>query len=106
MTTTVPSAGWVPGVAYLLDGEPVAPGTHPAAGAVVVTAQADPPSAYHLADGAAARWEHTFDTAEAAPAASGPAGGDEGGLPGWLLPAAGAAVLAAALAVVALRRRH
>ena len=96
----------VPGVAYLLDGEPVAPGTHPAAGAVVVTAQADPPSAYHLADGAPARWEHTFDTAEAAPAASGPADGDEGGLPGWLLPAAGAAVLAAALAVVALRRRH
>ncbi|QDB78496.1 glycoside hydrolase family 3 protein [Georgenia wutianyii] len=95
----------VPGVAYLLDGQTLTPGTHPAEGTVVVTAQADPPSAYHLADGADARWEHTFDAAEATPDAAEPAPAEDGGPAGWLLPAIVATLLAAAL-VLAARTLH
>ncbi|HLT83912.1 MAG TPA: glycoside hydrolase family 3 N-terminal domain-containing protein [Phototrophicaceae bacterium] len=96
----------VTGVAYLLDGEPVAPGTHPASGSVVVTAEADPPSDYHLADGAPTRWEHTFDASSPPPEQ----GDDErpagDGVPwaGVALAVGGVLVVAVAAGVVVRRR--
>ncbi|MBD8063074.1 glycoside hydrolase family 3 C-terminal domain-containing protein [Actinomycetaceae bacterium Sa1BUA1] len=91
------------GVAYLLDGEPAGPGSHHASGSVVVTAEPDPPSSYHLADGATTRWEHTFDAT--APAAA-PEEDDDGATP-WL-PVAGAVALVVAVVTgaLALRRRR
>lgn len=92
----------VPGVTYLLDGDPVGPGRHPATGSVVVTAEAR--DGFHLAPGTAARWEHTFDATGPTPGPSPAPDGADGETAGpWLVVAAGG--VAAALAVVAAVRR-
>ncbi|WP_454084874.1 glycoside hydrolase family 3 protein [Georgenia sp. Marseille-Q6866] len=92
-----------PGVVYLIDGEPAGPGTHHASGSVVVTVEPDPPSAYHLADDATTRWEHSFDASS--PAAA-PEEDDDGATP-WL-PVAGAVALVVVVVTGALvlRRRR
>src|SRR5690606_38754836 len=56
-TYTVPRST---GVEYLVDGEVVAAGTYPGAGAVTVTARAL--DGFVLADGATTEWSHTFST--------------------------------------------
>ncbi|AUI51956.1 S8 family serine peptidase [Arthrobacter crystallopoietes] len=57
-TYTVPS---VEGVRYQANGEPVAAGTHPGSGTVVVTAAAQP--GYGLQQGSTKEWSHAFSAA-------------------------------------------
>ncbi|QTG79605.1 S8 family serine peptidase [Arthrobacter crystallopoietes] len=70
-TYTVPS---VEGVSYRANGEPVAAGTHPGSGTVVVTATAQP--GYTLKEGSTTEWSHSFSASAikvdaAAPALAG-----------------------------------
>ncbi|GAB3811531.1 hypothetical protein GCM10028820_02920 [Tessaracoccus terricola] len=62
---TVPD---VAGVVYLVDGEIVEAGTHPGAGEVTVTAEAE--GLNYLADGATTSWSHTFDATSPSPSPS------------------------------------
>ena len=68
----------VTGVEFLLDGEPIDPGTYPAEGTVTITAQ--PAEGYVFAPGITTEWGHTFssesDSSESDP---GSGGGDEAG---------------------------
>ncbi|WP_152192670.1 glycoside hydrolase family 3 protein [Georgenia satyanarayanai] len=90
------------GVAYLVDGEPASPGSYPATGSVVVTAVADPASAYHLADDATDRWEHTFDTSSPAPAPE----DDDDSTPWLAVAGLGGLVAAGVAGAVVVRRRR
>ncbi|PYF99376.1 beta-N-acetylhexosaminidase [Georgenia satyanarayanai] len=91
------------GVVYLVDGAPADPGSHPATGTVVVTVEPDPPSAYHLADDATTRWEHTFDATS--PAATPDREDDDATTP-WVVVAAGLVVVVVVTGGIVLRRRR
>lgn len=70
-TYTIPS---VEGVSYQANGEPVAAGSHPGVGTVVVTATAQP--GYTLQEGSTTEWSHSFSASAiqvdtAAPAVAG-----------------------------------
>ncbi|MEE6288986.1 glycoside hydrolase family 3 N-terminal domain-containing protein [Georgenia sp. MJ173] len=99
-TLTVPA---VDGVSYLLDGSPVEPGTHPATGAVAVTAEAD--DGFHLAAGATVEWSHDFGPSTSATPAPDDGSAADDAAAGWLLAGAAVVLVAAAGAVVVLRRR-
>lgn len=113
-TLTIPA---VEGVEYLVDGRPVAAGTYPGLGTVVVTAQALP--GFVLTDGVDAEWSFTFAAAgtpvpsgDDAPEPTQPpaAGADDEDLrdgaaaddAGGSLPSTGAPVGVAAAAALAL----